>query len=154
MPKTRFQSIIFAALMVVFMVFAMEVYNQGLLGGSLTWTSFRSAVLEMRVMVPICFIMSFFIADPIASRLSEKVTGSQTERIIRIVVRAAITVSMMCPIMSFWGTLLFQSPSFALFIPAWLTTAAKNMPMALIWQILFCGPLVRFLFSRIFPEKD
>ena len=83
MPKSRFQSIVFALLMVVFMVVAMEFYNQALLDGRLSWIAMSRS-------------------------------------------------------------------GFADFIPAWLTTIGKNLPMAFFWQVLFCGPLVRFLFSRIF----
>ena len=67
--------------------------------------------------------------------------------------RQAITISIMCPVMSFWATLIFQKPGAADFIPAWLTAAAKNLPMAFFYQILFCGPLVRFLFRSMFREN-
>ena len=50
----------------------------------------------------------------------------------------------MCPIMSFWATLIFHKPDLMDFIPSWLTTVAKNFPMAFFWQIMFCGPLVRW----------
>lgn len=39
MPKTKFQSIVFALLMVFFMVVAMEFYNQGLMEGRLSWAA-------------------------------------------------------------------------------------------------------------------
>ena len=150
MPKSRFQSIVFALLMVVFMVVAMEFYNQALLDGRLSWIAMSRSLHEMKFMIPICFVMSFFIADPIASRIVERSVTEDTDRIVRTVFRSSVTVSMMCPMMSFWATLIFQRPGFADFIPAWFTTIGKNLPMAFFWQVLFCGPLVRFLFSRIF----
>ena len=152
MPKTRFQSIVFALLMVIFMVVAMEFYNQGLMDGGLSWEAMERSIHEMKFMIPICFVMSFFIADPIASRITMRNMEEDSDRILRTVFRAAVTVSMMCPIMSFWATLIFQKPGFVDFIPAWLTTVAKNLPMAFFWQILFCGPLVRFLFRSIFRK--
>ena len=39
-------------------------------------------------------------------------------------------------------------------IAKWLQTSALNFPMALCWQVFFAGPFVRFLFRRIFPEKE
>ena len=33
-----------------------------------------------------------------------------------------------------------------------ILVCSENLPMAFFWQILFCGPLVRFLFGRIFRE--
>ena len=151
-PKTKFQSIVFALLMVFFMVVAMEFYNQGLMEGRLSWAAMGRSIHEMKFMIPICFIMSFFIADPIASRITVRNMDENSDRILRTVFRAAVTVSMMCPIMSFWATLIFQKPGLVDFIPAWLTTVAKNLPMAFFWQILFCGPLVRFLFRRIYRD--
>lgn len=154
MPKTKSQSVVFAALMVIFMVVAMEFYNQGLIDGRLSWTAMGRSVREMAFMIPICFIMSFFIADPIASLITARSMNGNPDRIVMTFYRAGVTVSMMCPIMSFWATLIFQKPGLIGFIPAWLTTVAKNLPMAFFWQILFCGPLVRFIFRRIFREPQ
>lgn len=151
-PKTIFQSIVFALLMVFFMVVAMEFYNQGLMEGRLSWAAMGRSIHEMKFMIPICFIMSFFIADPIAARITARNVDENPDKILRTVFRASVTVSMMCPIMSFWATLIFQKPGLVDFIPAWLTTVAKNLPMAFFWQILFCGPLVRFLFRRIYRD--
>ena len=53
--------------MVVFMVAAMEFYNQGLMDGRLSWAAMGRAIHEMVFMMPLCFIMSFFIADAIAA---------------------------------------------------------------------------------------
>ena len=66
-----------------------------------------------------------------------------------ILARASITVAFMCPIMSFWATVIFKRPGWE-FIPCWLQTVACNFPMAFFWQIFFCGPLVRFLFRLLF----
>ena len=125
--------------MVFFMVVAMEFYNQGLMEGGLSWAAMGRSVQEMKFMMPICFVMSFFIADPIASRITMRNIGESSERVLRIVFRVAVTVPMMCPIMSFWATLIFQKPGFSDFIPSWLTTVAKKLPMVFFWQILFCG---------------
>lgn len=66
-----------------------------------------------------------------------------------ILARASITVAFMCPIMSFWATVIFKRPGWE-FVPCWLQTVACNFPMAFFWQIFFCGPLVQFLFRLLF----
>ena len=154
MPRTKFQSVVFAILMVVFMVIAMEFYNQGLMDGSLSWNAMERAGHEMLFMIPICFIMSFFFADPLAGKIVGRVVSEDAEGVLRTMYRAMVTVSIMCPAMSFWATLIFQHPGFADFIPAWLTTIAKNLPMAFFLQILFCGPLVRFIFRHLFGDRS
>ena len=50
------------------------------------------------------------------------------------------------PIMSLVATVLFKEPSFGM----WVHTFGCNFPMALCWQMFYCGPLARFLFRHIF----
>ena len=57
--------------------------------------------------------------------------------------------SLMCPAMSFWATLIFHGISLD-FVNQWFGTVIRNFPMAFFWQIFYCGPLVWFLFGRIF----
>lgn len=54
------------------------------------------------------------------------------------------------PIMSLVATLLFkENKSFG----TWIQTWAMNFPMALLYQLFYCGPLVRLIFRTIFREK-
>ena len=153
MPKTLFERVVFAILMVFIMVLAMEIYNQGQISGGLSWDDVPRAAHESAIMIPICFVMSFFIADPVAGRIcSRNVPSEKDGKIVLIAFRAAVTVSMMCPLMSLWATLLFKRPDAVDFIPVWLTTVASNYPMAFFWQLMFCGPLVRFIFRILFSK--
>ena len=65
---------------------------------------------------------------------------------------SAITVCFMCPIMSFIATVLFQGVNSDL-IANWLQIAVRNFPMALCWQIFYAGPLVRWIFGKIFRQS-
>lgn len=65
---------------------------------------------------------------------------------------SAITVCFMCPIMSFIATVLFQGVNSDL-IANWLQIAVRNFPMALCWQIFYAGPLVRWIFGKIFSQS-
>ena len=58
----------------------------------------------------------------------------------------ACGVFRMCPVMSLVATLLFKEPSFG----TWVHTWGCNMPMALCWQMLYCGPLSRAIFRLLF----
>ena len=55
-------------------------------------------------------------------------------------------VCIMCPVMSLVATLLFKEPSFGMWVHTW----GCNMPMALCWQMLYCGPLARAIFRLVF----
>ena len=65
---------------------------------------------------------------------------------------SAITICFMCPIMSFIATVLFQGVNSDL-IANWLQIAVRNFPMALCWQIFYAGPLVRWIFGKIFRQS-
>ena len=150
MPKTKFQEVVYAVLMTFFMVMAMEFYNTGLRMGGMTNQGFLLAFSEMRIMFPICFVMGFFFMDRLAPKIAFRmVTPGEDKPILVVTVRAAVTVCLMCPVMSFWATLIFKFPGKE-FLAVWLQTLVCNFPMALCWQIFFCGPLVRWQFRKIF----
>ena len=152
MPRTKLQEIVYAVLMTFFMVLAMEFYNTGLRMGGMTNEGFFMAFSEMRIMVPVCFVMGYFFMDRIAPKIAFKmVTPGEDKEIFCVIVRAAVTVCLMCPVMSFWATLIFKQPG---------TVSGRlagnhchQFSNGLCWQIFFCGPLVRFLFRTIFKGQ-
>lgn len=56
----------------------------------------------------------------------------------------------MCPVMSLVATFLFKEPSFGMWVKTW----AMNFPMAICYQMFYCGPLVRLIFRAIFVRKN
>lgn len=65
---------------------------------------------------------------------------------------STITVILMCPLMSMIATLLFKNPGTEL-IALWMETTVLNFPMALFFQIVVAGPLVRTIFRGIFKKQ-
>ena len=57
---------------------------------------------------------------------------------------------IMCPIMSLVATILFKDTKT---FGTWVQTWAMNFPMALLYQLFYCGPFVRLIFRTIFREK-
>jgi hypothetical protein len=53
---------------------------------------------------------------------------------------------IMCPVMSLIATLLFNEPS----VYTWLRTWVCNFPMAIFYQLFYCGPFVRLVFRTLF----
>ena len=151
MPKNLFQEIVFTFIMVIVMVYAMICYNIALDFGVLNNTVFVAAFSELWYMGLIAFVLELFVVGPIAKKLAFRILDPRSHAPILLTLAvSAITVCFMCPIMSAWAVLIFQRPGLN-FLPAWLQTAACNFPMAFFWQVFFCGPLVRFLFRRLFP---
>ena len=148
MPKTLLEKIVFTVIMAAIMVYGMIVYNVALATGGVTNATFGMALHEMPIMVPVAFVLEFFVVEKLATRLAFTfMRPTDRPQLITYAISTMI-VCIMCPAMSLIATLLFKTPSFA----EWIHTWALNMPMALIWQLLYCGPLVRLIFRTIFPS--
>ncbi|MRM86929.1 DUF2798 domain-containing protein [Faecalicatena contorta] len=153
MPKTKFQEIIFTIIMVIVMVYALVVYNIALDKGELTNQVFVIALQELVIMGIIGFILEMLIAGPLSKKLAFRlVTPGKDKPVFVILAVSAMTVCLMCPMMSFAATVLFKGAD-AQLISKWLQTSVINFPMAFCWQIFFAGPLVRWIFGRLFPVK-
>jgi hypothetical protein len=149
MPKTKFQDVIYTAIMAIIMVYGMIVYNVALNTGGVSGTTFLLALHELPIMAPIAFILEFFLVGKIAQKLAFTVMRP-TDRPQFITYAISICICcIMCPTMSLIATLLFKTPSFG----TWVQTWAMNFPMAICYQLFYCGPLVRLIFRAIFREQ-
>ena len=66
MLKTKFQSIIFTAMMVFCMVYCMTVYTLAMKFGGLDYSVFAFAIREMWVEYVIVFLLIFFVITRLA----------------------------------------------------------------------------------------
>ena len=153
MPKTKFQNVIYTIIMALIMVYGMIVYNVALNTGGVTNATFGMALHELPIMMPIAAVLEFFVVEKLATKLATKlaftvVRPTDRPQVITYAISTMI-VCIMCPTMSLIATLLFKEPSFG----TWVQTWGLNMPMALIWQLLFSGPLTRVIFRALFRNR-
>jgi hypothetical protein len=149
MPKTKFQDVIYTAIMAIIMVYGMIVYNVALNTGGVSGQTFLLALHELPIMAPIAFILEFFLVGKIAQKLAFTVVRpTDRPQIITYAISICICC-IMCPTMSLIATILFKTPSFG----TWVQTWAMNFPMAILYQLFYCGPFVRLIFRAIFREK-
>ena len=134
------------------MVYAMVVYNIAMNMGGLTNQCFLLAFRELPIMVPIAFLVEFFVVGRLVQKIvfRHMIPGQDKPIFISFFI-SAVTVAFMCPIMSCIATILFKGVD-SNFLSTYVGTCAKNLPMAFFWQMMYAGPLVRFIFRRIFPE--
>ena len=150
MPKNKFQDVVFTIIMATFMVYGMVVYNVALNTGGVTNQTFLIALHELPIMVPIAFVLEFFVVSKLAAALAFTVVKPDDKPQIITYAISICICCIMCPIMSLVATLLFkENKSFG----TWIQTWAMNFPMALLYQLFYCGPLVRLIFRTIFREK-
>ncbi len=153
MPKTKFEEIIFTVMMVIVMVYGMVVYNITIDMGSLRNEVFIIAFKELLIMGVVGFLLEEFIAGSLAKKLAFRIVTPGKDKMIAVILAISImTVCVMCPLMSFAATVMFKGIDSQL-IAKWIQTTVMNFPMALCWQIFVAGPLVRFIFGKMFPAK-
>ncbi|MEI3246101.1 MAG: DUF2798 domain-containing protein [Lachnospiraceae bacterium] len=150
MPRNKFEDVIFTAIMATIMVYGMVVYNVALNTGGVTGATFVMALHELPIMVPIAFILEFFIVGKLAKMLAFTVVRP-TDRPQVITYAISICICcIMCPTMSLIATFLFKTPSFG----TWVQTFVMNFPMAICYQMFYCGPFVRLIFRLIFRRNE
>lgn len=150
MPRNKFEDVIFTAIMALIMVYGMVVYNVALNTGGVTGATFVMALHELPIMVPVAFVLEFFIVGKLAKMLAFTVVRP-TDRPQVITYAISICICcIMCPTMSLIATFLFKTPSFG----TWVQTFGMNFPMAICYQMFYCGPLVRLIFRLIFRRNE
>ena len=141
-------------MMVFVMVYAMICYNISLNMGGMSNEVFLAAFHELIIMGPIAFVLDFFIVGPIAKKKAFTIVNPQKDNPFMIVLAISVlSIIGMCPLMSLAATLLFKDAGNQM-IAVWFQTTVFNFPMAFFWQLIYAGPIVRFIFRHIFPEKE
>ena len=113
MPKTLPQRIVFTIVMATIMVYGMIVYNVALNTGGVTNATFGMALHEMPIMVPVAFVLEFFVVEKLATALAFTfMRPTDRPQFITYAISLMI-VCIMCPVMSLVATLLFKEPALA-----------------------------------------
>lgn len=154
MPKTKFQEVIFGVLMVTVMAYFMATYNIAL------HTSFDCSVLlkglgAFCIVAPIAFIIEYFFVGKLARKLAFRMVNPAKDRPIVITLAiSCMTVALMCPIMSLIATTIFNWSGAGNILANWIEAWVLSFPAALLWNLFYGGPLARFIFKRIFRQRQ
>ena len=89
------------------------------------------------------------MVEHLAKFLAFRMVKPTDRPIVIILAISPMIVCIMCPTMSLIATLLFKQPSFG----TWVHTFGCNLPMALLWQLLYCGPFVRLICRTLFRRQ-
>ena len=153
MPTNLKEQITFNILMVIVMVYALVCYNMSFEMGGLNNNIFSLALIELPIMGTIAFILEMLFVGKISKKITFSLLNpKETQPIFITIFISSIIVCFMCPLMSFFATILFNFNGLDFLFSTWLTLCVRNFPMALLFQIFFAGPFVRFLFKKIFKK--
>lgn len=153
MPKTKFQSVVFTAIMAFCMVYCMTVYTVSLNMGGLSYLVLFLAIKEMWMEYVVVFLLVFFFITKNAMRLAFRFIDPKASQPILVTLSIqCMTCCQMVPIMTLFATLLHGGLTAGWFTQ-WLQLAVICFPMALCAQVFFIGPLVRFIFRTLFKKQ-
>lgn len=109
MPKTKFQDSVYTIIMVIVMVYAMICYNIAIAMGGMNNSIFLNAFGELPIMGVIAFILEFLFIGNITKKIAFKIVNpKETQPIFMILIISSLIVCFMCPLMSFFATILFN----------------------------------------------
>lgn len=151
MPTTKKEHIVYGIIMVIVMVYGMICYNISINTGGLNNQVFLYALGDLIYMAPIAFIIESLLVSKIAEKNAMKIITPKENTMLFIIAMSSCTVMLMCPIMSFIATIIHHGINID-FISNWIQAIILNFPMALFYQLFFAGPLVRFIFNRLFNK--
>ena len=149
MPKTKMEELLFTIMMCTAMFAMMISYNQVMAAGTVKALTFGSWVREAMIMGPAILALEFCVIAPAAHKIAFWVIRNYThDRIPVPVVISIATVCCVCPVASAVATLLVRRVTVN-FLSVWLAALSMNFPIALAWQLMVAGPLVRSCFRKL-----
>ncbi|AEY66497.1 DUF2798 domain-containing protein [Clostridium sp. BNL1100] len=153
MPTTKFQRVVFAFLTVIITVHLFVFYNLAIEMGGMSNQVFIASRKVVGIEFLFAFLLEIFIVGPLAEKMAFRIINPRDEKPY-IITTAIIcsTVVLMCPTMSFIATILYNGISTE-FLAQWMQKIVFNFPFALLTQLFFIQPFVRFLFGAIFKQK-
>ena len=142
------EELLFTVMMCTAMFAMMISYNQVMASGTIEALTFRSWLKEALVIGPIILLLEFAIIAPVAHSIAFRIIHNYTHEHVPVpVVISIVTVCLVCPVASAVATLLVRHVTVN-FVPVWLAALRMNFLVALCWQLLVAGPLVRYSFGK------
>lgn len=155
MPTSKKEQIIFGLMMCTGMVVVMmffNLYHSGLLS--------KMAPLEILLQFILCFVIAFlvesFIVGPVARKIAFSLPFDKSNKILGVLAMSFFMVIGMVLIMSLYGMIsayVADQLTGASILSTYLHTIARNFSLALPYQLIVLGPLVRYLFGKFIKGK-
>lgn len=155
MPQNKRESFIYTVIMCFTMVLWMSIYNVTLHTGAFNAQVIKDAWLGFPIAYVFAACMDWFVVSGLAKGFAFKYLVKPDSSTLRKVI--SVSCSMVVPmviIMSLYGAVeaSIRMGDFSNVLFIWLTNIPKNFVMALPFQLIIAGPLVRKVFRTIFPE--
>ena len=153
MPSNKRESFVYTIMMCFVMVFWMSLYNIALQSGTITLEVLKTAWLGLPLGYCCALILDWFVVSTTAKKIAFKIMPTFASPLRKVLTISSCMVLPMVFFMSLYGSIEVLSHTHEwnkLFI-MWGTNILKNLVMALPFQIIIAGPLVRKVFRRLLP---
>lgn len=167
MPQTKFQRLIFALITVIITVPCFVFYCSSYEAGGFTVEIIKNSWIFIPIEFVLAYLSEIFIGSPLSLKISFKaIDPKKNDPMIVETIIICATVLVMCPLMSFLATILYNGiiavgmhgaplNNFIVnFIPYWLQKIVLNFPFALLSQLFIIQPLTRIIFRKIFKNNN
>ena len=155
MPRNKRESFIYSVIMCFTMVLWMSMYNVTLHMGHLSLETIREGWIGFPFAFVYAFLFDWFIVSGPAKGIAFRYFVSPESSTLRkVITMSCCMVVPMVFVMSLYGGLeaCVKSGAWSQLLIIWLTNIPKNIIMALPFQLIVAGPLVRRVFRTAFPE--
>ena len=144
MPQNKRESLIYTVLMCFTMVLWMSLYNVALQYGAVSLEVVAAAWLGFPIAYVFAMCCDWFLVSRLAKGFAFRfLVRPQDSPMKKVVcVSSCMVVPMVAVHTGMWSGVPLQ----------WLINIPRNFVMALPFQLLIAGPLVRRVFRRAFPE--
>lgn len=155
MPKNNRESMIYSVLMCFVMVLWMSIYNVMLRGGGPSLHILEKAWLGFPFGFIFAFVADWIFVSKFAKGFAFKFLVTTESNPLKMMI--AISCCMVIPmvlIMSLYGALelCLATGDWNSIGLTWIKNIGMNIIMALPFQIIIAGPVVRKVFRGVFPE--
>lgn len=169
MPKNKTERKIYALITVLITVPCFVIYCMSIENGGLLSIDPKKFIIFTLIEIIIAFNIAYFIGSPLAMKLAFKIIDPKkaNKRIIQTTIVISTVCIIMCPLMNFIATVLYQvifpcliyqnssfqiSKFFINFIPVLQKTIIQNFPFALVTQLSLIQPFTRKIFSLAYNK--
>lgn len=154
MPQNKRESLIYTVIMCFLMVLWMSIYNVALHTGSFSMETIKQAWLGLPIAYLAAICLDWFIVSKLAKGFAFRFLVKPNSSAIKKVI--AISSCMVIPMviaMSLYGGLeaCISTGQWGLLPLIWLGNIPKNLIMALPFQLIIAGPVIRTIFRKAFP---
>ena len=165
MEYSKGQKFLFALITVIITVPCFVWYCSSYEAGGFNVEIIKNSAIFIPIEFVLALLCEVFVGSPLSLKMAFK--NIDPKKHDPMAVETAIicsTVVIMCPLMSFLATILYNGiievgifggsiQNFAInFIPYWLQKVVLNFPFALLSQLFFIQPLVRAIFGLLFKK--